>query len=61
MEWLIRFPWGPLIFSTVISVTACIAILGFGLAPKMQVPIAWGTCAGCTALSSWVERRLGRR
>jgi len=43
------------------QVTACIAILGFGLAPKMLVPIAWTTFASYTALSTWVERRLGRR
>jgi hypothetical protein len=61
VEWMIRLPWGPLIFSTVISAAACVAILGFGMAPKMLVPIAWGTAISYSAFSSWAHRRLGRR
>jgi hypothetical protein len=58
---LMRFPWGPLAFSTTVSIATGVAILGFGMAPKMLVPIAWGTTATYAAFSSWAYRRLGRR
>jgi len=61
VEQLIRFPWAPLIFSTIVSAATGIAILGFGMAPKMLVPIAWGTAMFYSAFSSWAYRRLGRR
>jgi hypothetical protein len=61
VERLIELPWGPLIFSTAISVATCVAILAFGMPPKMLVPIAWGTAVTYSALSSWAYRRLGRR
>jgi len=50
-----------LVFSATISVLTGVAILGFGLPPKMLVPIAWGTAAVYAALNSWAYRRLGRR
>ena len=61
MEWMTRFPWGPLLFSTIISTIACVAILGFGLAPKMLVPITWGTAIAYSALDTWAQRRFRQR
>ena len=61
MTHLTRFPWGPLAFSSAISIATGVAILALGMPPKLLVPIAWATFAGYAALSGWVERRLGRR
>ncbi len=61
MDLLTRFPWGPLVFSTVLGSVAGIAILAFGVPPKVFALVAWGTIALYAALSSWAERRLGRR
>jgi hypothetical protein len=61
IERLFRFPWGPLAMSTVVAAATCVAVLAFGMAPKMLVPIAWGTVALYAPLQSWVDRRIGRR
>ena len=61
MDWMTRLPWGPLFFSSVTSSAACVAILGFGMAPKMLVPISWGTAVAYSALSTWAEQRFRRR
>lgn len=61
MARLFQIPWGPLAMSSVIAAATCIAVLAFGMAPKMLVPIAWGTVAVYAPLSIWVDRRLGRR
>jgi hypothetical protein len=61
VERMTRFPWGALAFSATISTATGVAILAFGMPPKMLVPVAWGTAAIYAALSSWAYRRLGRR
>jgi hypothetical protein len=61
VDWMTRLPWGPVLFSSVISVIACTAILGFGMAPKMLVPIAWGTAIAYSALDTWAQRRFPQR
>lgn len=61
MERLFRFPWGPLAVSSVISAATLIAVGAFGMAPKLLVPIAWGTVAIYAPLNIWVDRRVGRR
>lgn len=61
MERLFRFPWGPLAMSSVVAAATCVAVLAFGMAPKMLVPIAWGTVALYAPLSIWVDRHAGRR
>jgi hypothetical protein len=61
MARLIQFPWGTLAISTAVSIATGVAILAFGMPPKMLVPIAWGSTAIYAALGSWAYRRLGRR
>jgi hypothetical protein len=38
-----------------------IAIVAFGMPPKMLVPISWGIAAVHLTLKSRVDRGLGRR
>jgi hypothetical protein len=47
--------------SSVVAAATCVAVLAFGMAPKMLVPIAWGTVAIYAPLSIWVDRHVGRR
>lgn len=61
MEKLFRFPWGPLAISSIISAATCVGVIAFGMAPKMLVPIAWGTVAIFAPLNAWVDRHGDRR
>jgi hypothetical protein len=58
---LFQIPWGPFIMSSVIATATCVAVIVFGMAPKMLVPITYGTVAIYAPLSIWVDRRTGRK
>jgi uncharacterized membrane protein HdeD (DUF308 family) len=61
MAKLARNPWGILAFSTLVSIVSGIAIIGFGAAPKLLVPITYGTAAIVAGLNHWASHHLGQR
>lgn len=61
MERLTRFPWGTLSLSATLTGAAAVAIFAFGAPAWILLPVAWGGAVLYGAMTSWVDRRLGRR
>ena len=58
---LLQFPWGLFTLSTIVSAAAGIAILTFGAPPAILVVAPWAVLTVHMALSSRLDRRIGRR
>lgn len=61
MARLLKFPWGAVILSTLISVAAGIAIIIFGAPPAVLILASWAGATAYMQLNSRINRRLGRR
>jgi cobalamin biosynthesis protein CobD/CbiB len=61
MERLAKTPRGASIAGTVTAVLTAVAIFILGAPPWILVPATWIGATIFIEMSSWVDRRLGRR
>jgi hypothetical protein len=58
---LLKFPRGAIILSSLVSVAAGVAIVGFGAPPAILILASWAGATVYMQLNSRINRRLGRR
>lgn len=61
MAKLLKFPWGLSLFSGVVATAAGAAIICLDAPAATLIFAGWATVIAYESLSSWVDRRLGRR
>jgi uncharacterized membrane protein len=61
MAKLLKFPWGLSLLSGVVATVAGAAIVFLDAPAATLIFAGWATVIAYEPLSSWVDRRLGRR
>ena len=61
MARFLKFPRGAIIISSIVSVTAGVAIVGLGAPPAVLILASWAGATVYMQLNSRINRRLDRR
>jgi hypothetical protein len=61
MARFLKFPRGAVVLSTIVSMAAGVAIVGFGAPPAILILASWAGATVYMELNSRINRRLGRR
>lgn len=61
MARLLKFPRGAVILSSIVSIAAGAAIVGFGAPPGILILASWAGATVYMQVNPRIKRRLGRR